>query len=149
MASVDWGVVILALIGAIQAIAIAYLHRMSGNSTKTLQNSAETKNFAAATAGTAQHIAQQVENVQAVVDRNLVEVKHAMSRHDMLDEEVARKVDEVIQQNLDQMAKIDGLEKNINGTVAQLIASRVHETVGEAVAAALEIERERVAGEKK
>ncbi len=142
MASVDWGVVILALIGAIQAIAIAYLHRMSANSSKTLVNSESTKKLAAAAAATTDHISSQV-------DRSLAEVKHAMSRHDSLDEAMGAKVDEVIRQNLEQMAKIDGLEKNINGTVAQLIASKVHETVGEAVAVALEIERERVAGEKK
>ena len=78
-----------------------------------------------------------------------VKTGQQMDEHVQLDKQVQNNTDQIISQNHQQSAKLQEVHADINGRVAQLIDSKVHEHIGAAVALAvanaLKEEREKMA----
>ena len=65
-----------------------------------------------------------------------VKTGQQMDEHVQLDKQVQNNTDQIISQNHQQSAKLQEVHADINGRVAQLIDSKVHEHIGAAVALA-------------
>jgi len=66
-----------------------------------------------------------------------VKTGQQLDEHTKLDQAVQNNTDHIIQQNTAQTAKLAEVHADINGRVAQLIDSKVHEHIGAAVAIAV------------